>query len=172
MTACIISIDHYLQYVEEDTDSQALSEERLRAILVEMLSKGTVGVILEESSPNKRSIAQELAEGKGIPWLNIYMTTEERVAAGIYDALRNRPGSPDWEDMSFWIKYRIPEDTVREAYFVQRIEAAAMPNQTMLILLGDMHVQEVANALSDQGHQVEIVKELIPKKRWADPRKA
>ena len=35
--------------------------------------------------------------------------------------------------MSFWIEYRIPEDTVRETYFVQRIEAAAMPNQTMLI---------------------------------------
>jgi hypothetical protein len=100
------------------------------------------------------------------------MTTQERVAADIYDALRNCPGSPDWEDMSFWIEYRIPEDTVREAYFAQRIEAAAMPNQTMLILLGDIHVQEVANALSDQGHQVEIVKELIPKKRWADPREA
>jgi hypothetical protein len=69
MTVCIISIDHDLQYVEEDTDSQALrtSKERLRAILVEMLSKWTVGVILEESSPKKRSIAQELAEGKGIP---------------------------------------------------------------------------------------------------------
>ena len=69
MTACIISIDHYLQYVEEETDSHALlaSKERLRAILFEMLGKGTVGVILKESSPNKPSIAQELAEGKGIP---------------------------------------------------------------------------------------------------------
>jgi hypothetical protein len=64
MTVCIISIDHYLQYVEADTDSETLraSKERLRAIVVERLGTGTVGAIFEESSPATPSIAQELAE--------------------------------------------------------------------------------------------------------------
>jgi hypothetical protein len=174
MTVRIISIDHYLQYVEAGSDSQALraSKERLRAILVETLGEGKVGIIFEESSPDRRSIAQELAEGNGVPWHNICMTTEERIAAGIYDALRNRPGSPDWDDMSCWIEYRIPEDEIREAYFVQCIEEAIDSNQRALVLLGDMHVQEVADALSTRGHQVEVVQDLISKKRWADFRKA
>lgn len=174
MTVCIISIDHYLQYVEAETDSEVLraSKERLRAILEEMLSTGTIGVIFEESSPTKPSIAQELAERDGIPWHNICMTTEERVAAGIFDALRNRPGSPDWDDMSCWIEYRIQEDKIREAYFVQRIEEATGHNQKALVLLGDMHVQEVANALSTRGHEVEIAQELISKKRWANLRES
>jgi hypothetical protein len=174
MIVCIISIDHYLQYVEAENDSEALraSKERLRAILEEMLSTGTAGVIFEESSLSKPSIAQELAERDGIPWHNICMTTEERVAAGIFDALLSRPGSPDWDDMSCWIEYRIPEDKIREAYFVQRIEEAAQHNQKARVLLGDMHVQEVANALSTRGHRVEIVQDLISKKRWANLRES
>ncbi|WP_433964600.1 hypothetical protein [Tunturiibacter gelidiferens] len=172
MTVCIISIDHYLQYVEAETDSEALrtSKARLRAILLQRFSEGALSAIFEECSPAKPSIAQALAEASGIPWHNICMSTEERVAAGIFDALQNRPSSPDWDDMSCSIEYRIPEDTIREAYFVQRIETAATPDRITLVLLGDMHVQEVANALSAQGHQVEIVQELIAKKRWADPR--
>jgi hypothetical protein len=171
MMFCIVSIDHYLQYVEEDSDSEALRalKERLRAILEERLGRGTVETIFEESSPAKPSIAQELAAASGIPWHNICMTTEERVAAGIYDALRNRQSSPDWDDMTCSIESRIPEDAVREAYFVQRIEAGASPNQTTLILLGDMHVQKVADALTRQEHQVELVQDLISKKRWMDP---
>lgn len=174
MTFCIISIDHYLQYVEAETDSEALrtSKERLRAILEEMLGTGTVGAIFEESSPTKPSIAQKLAERDGIPWHNICMTTEERVAAGVFDALRSRPGSPDWDDMSCWIEYRIPEDRIREAYFVQHIEDGTEHNQKALVLLGDMHVQEVANALSTRRKQVEIVQELISKKRWANLRES
>jgi hypothetical protein len=100
------------------------------------------------------------------------MTIEERVAAGIFDALRNRRGSPDWDDMSCWIEHRIPEDKIREAYFVQRIEEATKHNQKALVLLGDMHVQEVANTLSTRGYQVEIVQELISKKRWANLRES
>jgi hypothetical protein len=100
------------------------------------------------------------------------MTTEERVAAGIFDALRNRPGSPDWDDMSWWIEYRIPEDKIREAYFVQRIEEATGHNQKALVLLGDMHVQEVADALSTRGHEVQIAQALISKKRWANLRES
>ena len=171
MTVCIISIDHYLQYVEADTDSEALRtlKVNLRAILATRLGTGAVGAIFEESSPDKPSIAQELAVSNGISWHNICMTKEERVEAGIYDALLNRPGSPDWDDMSCWIESRIPEDTVREAYFVRRIEEGASTNQTALVLLGDMHVQKVADVLTAQEHQVEIVKDLVPKKRWIDP---
>jgi len=172
MIICIVSIDHYLQYVEAEADSDTLraSKERLRAILLELLGAGKVGVIFEESSPAKATIAQELAERSGVPWQNISMTKEERVSAGIFEALQNRPGSPDLDDMNFWIEYRIPEDEIREAYFVRRIEEGTESDHKSLVLLGDMHVQEVADALSTRGHRVEIVQELVSKKRWADLR--
>lgn len=131
---------------------------RLRAILEARLSTGAISAIFEESSPAKPSIAQELAAANGIPWHNICMTTAERVEAGIYEALQNRPGSPDWGDMTCWIESRIPEDTVREAYFVRRIETETKPDQVALILLGNMHVQKVADALAAQKHQIEIVR--------------
>ena len=71
--------------------------------------------------------------------------------------------------MTCWIESRIPEDTVREAYFVRRIETETRPNQITLVLLGDMHVQKVADALTEQEHEVELVQDLISKKRWIDP---
>jgi len=171
MTVCIISIDHYFQYVEAETDPQVLRalKERLRGVLEQVLSTSTIGIVFEEPSPNKASIAQELAQKAAIPWLNTCTTTDERIAAGIFDALRNRPGSPDWDDMSFLIEFRIPEDEIREAYFVQRIEGATEPRQKTLVLLGDMHVREFANARSNRGHRVEIVQKLVPKKRSANP---
>lgn len=97
------------------------------------------------------------------------MTKEGRVAAGIYDALQNRPGSPDLDDMTCWIESRIPEDTIREAYFVRRIKTEAKPAQIALALLGHMHVEKVADALVAQDHGVETIYDLISKKRWIDP---
>ena len=120
MNVVMISIDHYLQLLEAETDTVALraSKTRLRQILEARLATGRVVEIFEETSPRKESIAAQLArqhEPK-IPWHNIHMTEAERREAGIYEALLNRPGSPD-ETMEFTIEHRIPEDEVRENHF-------------------------------------------------------
>lgn len=129
MTIEIISIDHYLQYVEDGRDADPLrrSKERLATMLRARFESGSVTAVFEESSPKKLSIAQKLVGemSQPIPWHNILMTEEERRAAGIYEALQNRPGAPNLEDMTYWIEYRIPEDDIREDYFVARVEAEA-----------------------------------------------
>jgi hypothetical protein len=169
MNVIFISIDHYLQLVEAETDSESLrtSKTRLREILKEQLAGRRVAAIFEESSPRKDSIAAQIAGQRDprVPWHNISMTEEERRAAGIYEALLNRPGGPD-ETMEFTIEERIPADEVREDYFTGRILDADKAEGNVIVLLGDMHVQPVADRLLTKGHTVEIFGELVPVKRW------
>jgi len=169
MNVIIIAIDHYLQLLESESDTMPLraSKTRLREILETQLRAGNVTRVFEESSPNKESIAARLAylRDPRIPWDNIHMTEAERKAAGIYEALLNRPGSPD-DAMEYTIEHRIPEDEVREEYFTSRILAETRPDSTVLVLIGDMHVLPIADRLRASGHTVEILSELVPVKRW------
>jgi hypothetical protein len=48
-------------------------------------------------------------------------SSTEREAAGIADALtKPRPGHPDNETMTTWIERRIPEDEIREDFFIHQ----------------------------------------------------
>lgn len=171
MDVYIISIDHSWQLIESDFDSESLTlqKDRLRRVLRGNLAEGNVGSIFEESSLTGTSIASQLAtqSNPAIPWHNICMTPEERSNAGVLEALSKRPGTPDWDDMSVWIEYRIPADEIREQYFVIRIEEGEKFQKMTLVLLGDMHTLAVAKKLLDRGHNVEWTEELIPRKLWA-----
>jgi hypothetical protein len=170
MNILIVSIDHYLQLLEAETDSETLraSKLNLRKLLQLRIAGGNLTMIFEESSPTKSTIAAQLASQSDpeIPWRNIIMTEDERRAAGIFDALRNRPGHPDWDNMEYWIERRILEDLVREDFFVNQILEASDSPGDVLVLLGDMHVMPVADRLGAKGHTVEIRPELVPVKRW------
>src|SRR6185437_5894287 len=173
MNVTILSITHPLQLLEDPADAEDLqaSKAQLRAIVEAQFAKGPVGAIFEECSFTKESIAAELARAHdpGVPWHNICMTVDERKAAGIYDALRNRPGHPD-DNMEYTIEERIPEDELREEYFVEQISAAEHVAGAVLVLVGDMHAEPVANRLRARRHTVEVRRELVPIKRWTDSR--
>lgn len=96
------------------------------------------------------------------------MTVDERKAAGIYEALRNRPGHPD-DTMEYTIEERIPADAVCENHFAEHILTADSETGLVLVLVGDMHVEPVARRLRAKGHAVDVHSELVPIKRWADP---
>lgn len=170
MNIFIVSIDHYLQLLEAETDSETLraSKLNLRKLLQLRIAEGNLTMIFEESSPSKSTIAAQLASQNDpeIPWRNIIMTEAERRDAGIFDALRNRPGHPDWEHMEYWIEHRIPEDEVREDFFANQILEGNDSLGDVLVLLGDMHATPVADRLRAKGHTVEIRPELVPVKRW------
>lgn len=172
MKILIISIDHKMQYLEADDDAADLhqAKERLRVLIGEKLAAGPVGAICEESSPKKSTIAQSLAASADPPilWNDIHMSTKEREEAGIVEALTNRPSCPDLDDMSTSIEFRIPEDDIREEYFVKRIESVATPDRMVLVLLGDMHTEAVAKKLVARGHHVEYTQQLILRKKWAE----
>jgi hypothetical protein len=101
-----------------------------------------------------------------IPWINIIMADAEREAAGIAEALKHRPGHPDYDTMEFWIECRIAEDEIREDFFIQTTLREAGDARSVLMLLGDLHVDAVAEKLRELGHSVTTNHDLFPIKRW------
>jgi hypothetical protein len=51
-------------------------------------------------------------------------------------------------------------------YFASHILNADKAAGDVIVLLGDMHVQPVADRLLARGHTVAIFPELVPVKRW------
>jgi hypothetical protein len=170
MNFWIIGIDHELQLAREDSDSinRRALKERLDSILRRGVPERNISFIAEESKEGKLTLAKQLADASSptIPWTNIWMTDTEREAAGIADALKNRPGHPDPETMTYWIERRIPEDDIREHYFIRRTIEESNGAENILMLLGDLHVDAVREKLRQMGHTVSVNHELFPIKHW------
>jgi hypothetical protein len=166
----IVAIDHELQLIRDsgDSDKRRAQKERLEVILEAGIPGRQVQFIAEESKLDKATIAMVLAAKSipTIPWINIIMTDSERDAASITEALKNRPGHPDYDTMEFWIERRIPEDEIREAFFIKQTLSHAGDARSILMLLGDLHVNAVGEKLKAMGHQVTTDHELFPVKRW------
>lgn len=168
MNILIISIDHSFQIVEEEIDSAQLRTQKraLRELLQIYLAGHKVAMIFEESSPSQVSIADRLASHNdpAILWHNINMTNDERQAAGILDALENRPVHlvPEGGTRRILIQDRIPEDVIRENFFVNKILEGTDSDGKILVLLGNMHVIPVAEKLRAMGHSVDLRDELMP----------
>jgi hypothetical protein len=170
MNVWIVAIDHELQLARGANDSIKIGRQKdqLEDLLKTEIPKRRVRFIAEESKIGKVTIASALASASdpAIPWKNISMTDAERDAAGIAEALKRRPGHPDYETMQRWIESRIPEDEVREEFFVEQTLCDAAEAQSILMLLGDIHVDAVGERLSRMGHNVSTNHDLFPVKRW------
>ena len=166
----IVAIDHELQLHRDPSDipSRRAQKDHLEALLLSELPKRKVRCIAEESKIGKTTIAFALASTNDprIRWKNISMTEAERDAAGITEALKNRPGHPDYETMERWIESRIPEDEIREDFFIEQTLGSARDARSILMLLGDMHVDAVGEKLTKMGHSVSVNHNLFPVRRW------
>jgi len=166
----IVSIDHKIQLLEaqSDTINRRTLKVKLRAILEEHLAEHQVAAVFEESLPTVMTIARELADQSNpkIPWDCILMDEGERRAEGIFEALDNRPSRPDPNNPNEEIEKRIPEDDIREDFFVRKILLAENAVGEVLVLLGDMHEMPVAQKLQARGHTVTSRHELVTGKRW------
>lgn len=121
--------------------------------------------VCEEASRTKESIAHRLSIEYQLPWHSIDMDECERRAAGILDALRNRPSSPD-DKHERTINVRIPADAIREDHFVEQILQECHDKDNVLVLQGDLHVEATAEKTRARGHNVSINATLVPVKRW------
>ena len=166
----IVAIDHGLQLTRTANDSPETAElkAQLKTLLSAGISQRKVQFIAEESKQGEATIASTLASAADpqIPWTNISMTDAERDAAGITEALKHRPGHPDYDTMQTWIECRIPEDDIREKFFIDRTLQHAEDEQSVLMLLGDMHVDAVGEKLRQMGHRVSTNHDLFPVRRW------
>lgn len=166
----IVAIDHGLQLQRAATDSTKTKaqKDQLEALLKAEIPRRQVRFIGEESKQGEVTIASALADAADpkIPWKNIDMTDPERDAAGITEALKHRPGHPDHDTMQTWIESRIPEDEIREDFFIDRTLKHAGGAQSVLMLLGDMHVDAVSEKLRKMGHRFTTNHDLFPIRRW------
>jgi hypothetical protein len=170
MALWIVALDHGLQLVRNANDSPKTTAEKaqLEALLRAEIPQRKVRFIAEESKQGEITIASALANAADpiIPWTNISMTDAERDAAGITEGLKHRPGHPDHDTMQTWIESRIPADDIREDFFIDRTLQHAGDAQSILMLLGDMHVDAVSEKLRKMGHRVSTNHDLFPVRRW------
>jgi hypothetical protein len=145
MMIFIISMEHPWQVVESDSDGEELLENKweLDRHLRKEIGARVIEAICEEASRTKESIAHRLSIEYQLPWHNIDMDEDERRAAGIREALRNRPSSPD-DKHDPTIDVRIPAEVIREDHFVEQILQECHDKDNVLVLLGDLHVEATA----------------------------
>jgi hypothetical protein len=151
MNFWVVGIDHELQLARAENDSKKRRalKEQLDAMLRIGVPECEIDFIAEESKEGMLTLAKEIADAgcPTIPLINIWMTDAERDAAGIADAMKKRPGHPDHETMTYWIESRIPEDAIREEYFIRRTLDESNGAKNILMLLGDLHVDAVCEKL-------------------------
>jgi hypothetical protein len=118
----------------------------------------------QEAKQGEMTIALTLANATDpkIPWINVFMTDAERAAVGITEAYKRRPGHPDEET----IEYRVPQDEQREEFFIEQTLKEGPDAQSILMLLGDLHVDAVGDKLRKLGYPVMVNHGLFPVRRW------
>jgi hypothetical protein len=176
MKFLIVAIDHGWQYVPygDETPESAALKTKYQTLLTKAVADRGIDLICEESDPCRLSIAQKVAyEHKPrIRWENINMSAQERLEAGIWEALLHRPQhtieEPPGSGYLVTIDHRVPEDEIREQFFIaESLEAAeCVGSKSILILCGDMHAEFVREVLEARGIHADRNHELIPVKHW------
>jgi hypothetical protein len=142
MNLIVLGTDHTFQYCDES----------LKELIAKLIESELVALIGEESTPN--SIANQVADSKGIKWIPVDMTERERNDAGIgnlslrrmrYRACRHLP-----DDVAI---YAPKEDGVREAYWLTQLENEKAGG-TVLLVCGAVHVRPLSEKAQNLGHQV------------------
>jgi hypothetical protein len=169
MNFLVLAIDHNWQLVPQGDFDAARA--KFQEYLLQVILDSKIDLICEESDPCRLSIAQKMAHEHQprIPWRNIIMSAQERLEAGVWDALMNRPVEQIQEAPGILreIDTRIPEDDVREEFFCkQAIDAAATGAKSGLVLCGDMHADAVSKKLQAHQCQSKADHTLIEKKYW------
>jgi hypothetical protein len=123
-----------------------------------------LGAVAEEYSERigLETVAQRVAKRRALPWVNIDMTAQERLDAGIYEAQSNRPGmfQPN-------VTYRIPSDEIQENVWVEKLLRHA--SGTTIVVCGYLHFEALVKRLQNGGHTVDqrIYLETVPEIRQA-----
>jgi hypothetical protein len=172
----ILAIDHGWQLEPYDVETPEITAQKtqLRTLLVQLVEARRVDLICEESDPRFASIAQKIAYeyAPRIPWKNICMTSQERLEAGIYQAILARPfewtEDPPGSGNARTIDHRIPEDGAREQFFARESLAAARAQKafSILVVCGDMHAEPLAAILAADSFNVETNHDLIERRFW------
>jgi hypothetical protein len=145
MQIIILGIDHELQ----------CHDKGLQVLISDIVARQRVTLIAEENRCMSETVALQVSQSEGLRWIQIDMSTKDRIKAGIDGKLSNRMqlrfdanGNP-----TLAIRYAPVEDGIREEFWLDRIEATANDG-TILIVCGCLHCLPLSEKAEKRGHGV------------------
>lgn len=139
----IIGTDHDVQR----------SDPQLKAFIEQTVDEEHVNIIGEERPFEATSVAREVAKSRQIPWVQVDMTTEHRIRAGIKDKLDTR--MLHWNSNEYGIPvetlcYAPREDGIREHFWLDRIAERNVVGPAMIVC-GAAHARPLAEKAESRG---------------------
>jgi hypothetical protein len=163
MNIYILGIDHWIQHRDGlGANSHAEFEKPLREIVREQ----GVTFIGDETFPERKAIAREIANPPNIVWEPIEMPKATRIELGMADEQKDRPFEGDISDEGVPTRRykRVPSDAIRENYMVNCAITKAGAAKSILILCGFNHAAELRTQFAKLGHQVTL--DSLCKRAW------
>ena len=142
----VLGTDHELQ----------CHDRRLQALIVELVQRERVTMIAEENRPLSNTIGRQVSQSLALPWIQIDMSIEDRIKAGIDGKLTNRMqirGYNEYGDPLLAIRYAPVEDGIREEFWLDRIEAA-IKEGIVLVICGCLHCVPFSEKAEKRGHRI------------------
>jgi hypothetical protein len=149
MRLVIVGVDHEVQH----------GDESFKTFIQLLVRAEQVGLIGEEFPSASTSVAHQVAQDSGIPWIQVDMNLEERVKAGIYDKLCNRMQIRGYDEHGMpvmAIRYAPVEDGVREEFWLHRVFERQGVDAALLIC-GAIHARKVAQKAEQKGQEVRLL---------------
>jgi hypothetical protein len=148
MKLIIIGTDHELQ----DSDTH------LKDLVASLAETEQVTLIGEEHLPSSISVAQQVAQSKGIPWVQIDMNAGQRLKASIDEKLRDRTQVRYEADgtVTQRLRYAPKEDGIREEFWLDRI-AEQQTKGTALVICGALHARKVSEKANQKGYGTKLL---------------
>jgi hypothetical protein len=109
----VLGIDHHLQ----------CDDEGLKVLISDIVGRERIELVAEEDRPMQHTIARMVAESRGLAWIQIDMTTEQQIKAGIYDKLANRMQVRGYDENGIPVtalRYAPVEDGIREEFWLDK----------------------------------------------------
>lgn len=141
--------------VGTDHDSQ-IDDPGLETLTLRLLEAHGIALIAEENRLFRNTVGKRLADSRGLPWIQIDMSTEERLEAGIYHKLANRMQIRGYDadgNPIMAIRYAENEDGIREEWWLNKIEGA-IKSGTVLVICGCLHCGPLSVKAENRGHKV------------------
>ncbi len=123
---------------------------------MELVERNRVTMIAEENRISSITIAREVSESMGLPWVQIDMSIEDRIKAGIDGKLANRMQIRGYDaegDPIPAIRYAPVEDGIREEFWLDRIEGSANEG-SVLVICGALHCTPFSEKATRRGHTI------------------
>lgn len=188
MHAMILGADHEIQKAEAWRSREMKAA--YRGLLTRLIERHGVEFICEEASLECETVGAQLSKEMKLrfEWKNIDMPKDVRIETGIDEEQMNR-SEPDREegiveshfaeDGSLYLDMRdgkthkfyrrVPSDSVKEDYFFQQAIRGAGDAQSVLLVCGNLHFEEMAKRFRAAKHTVTTDALFKPEHDWYLP---